>query len=147
MALREISETIKNIQKSEKDKIRTFAEKEHNEYHNDTNKTERSFDYGTDLYNAGGLSSSRPDTTTGTENREIWNAAQNIPQKSQERDLRRNDDFKQIDEPSIRDRQDSNSPDRSNNGTDGESSGSDRVAESIRSDEMGRTDECDVKVA
>ena len=141
MALREISETIKNLQKSEKGKIRTFAEKEHNEYHNDTNKTERSFDYGTDLYNAGGLSSSRPDTTTGTENREIWNAAQNIPQKSQERDLRRDDDFKQINEPSIRDRQDSNSADRSNNGTDGESSGRDRGAESIRSDEMGRTDE------
>jgi hypothetical protein len=141
MALREISETIKNIQKSEKSKIRTFAEKEKNEYNNDTNKTERSFDYGTDLYNAGGLSSSRPDTTTGTENREIWNAAQNIPQKSQERDLRRDDDFKQINEPSIRDRQDSNSPDRSNNGTDGESSGRDRGAESIRSDEMGRTDE------
>ena len=138
MALREITETIKNLEKS---KIRTFAEKEQNEYHNDTNKTERSFDYGTDLYNAGGLSSSRPDTTTGTENREIWNAAQKVSQKSQERDLRRDDDFKQINESPIGDRHDSNTADTANNGTDGESSGRDRDAESIRPNKMGRTDE------
>jgi hypothetical protein len=33
MALREIGETIKNLQKTEKNKIHTFAEKEQNEYH------------------------------------------------------------------------------------------------------------------
>ena len=143
MALREIGETIKNLQRNEKNKIRTFAEKDQIEYHNTTNNTNGRMSEHDEfnLYNAGRLSSSRPDTFTGTTNREIWNVAQNIPQKPQERDLRRDDDFRQTNEPSIRDRQDSNAADRADNVADGESTGRNGAAQSNRSDEMGWNDE------
>jgi N12 class adenine-specific DNA methylase len=141
MALREIGETIKNLHKAEKNKIRTFAEKGQNEYHNDMNKTERSFDYGTDLYNAGRLPTSRPDTTDRAPNREIWNVAQNISQKPQERDLRRDDDFGQANAPFNRDRQDSKGSDRTDNVTDDEGTRNNRAAQSNRPNEMGWDDE------
>jgi hypothetical protein len=141
MALREIGDTIKNLQRGEKNQIHTFAEKEQNEYHNITNKSEGSFDNGADLHNAGGLSTSKPDTADGAQNREIWNASQNIPQNPQERDLRRDDDFGQINESSFRDRQDSNGADRADNVTDGEITGRNGTAQSNRPDEMGGNNE------
>jgi hypothetical protein len=60
MILRDIGETVKELEKEEKQRIRTFADGRTSEYHNSrNNNTERSFENGTDLYTAGGLSDSR----------------------------------------------------------------------------------------
>ena len=62
MVIREMGETVKEMEKEEKRKIRTFAQTDPSAYHkNRTENKERSNEYGTDLYDAGGLSDSRSD--------------------------------------------------------------------------------------
>ena len=55
MVIREMGETVKEMEKKEMRKIRTFAQTDPSAYHkNRTENKERSNEYGTDLYDAGG---------------------------------------------------------------------------------------------
>ena len=66
MVIREMGETVKEMEKEEKREIRTFAQTGPSAYHkNRTENKERSNEHGTDLYDAGGLSDSRSGIYTG----------------------------------------------------------------------------------
>ena len=80
MVIREMGETVKEMEKEERRKIRTFAQEGASAYHkNRTENKERSNEHGTDLYDAGGLSDSRSDRAGEPEAWEVWNAAADIP--------------------------------------------------------------------
>ena len=144
MVIKEIGETVKELEKEEKQKIRTFADGRTSEYHNSRNdNTERSNEHGTDLHDAGRLPDSRSGSSGEPESWEIWNAASNLPPRAQGRDLHRDDAGRNAEQPSGgsgrtgepddgRADQAAQSPERR-----------DRADEGGRSDEMGRTDELD----
>ena len=80
MVIREMGEAVKEMEKEERRKIRTFAQTGSSAYHkNQTENKERSNEYGNDLYDAGGLSDSRSDRAGESEAWEVWNAAADIP--------------------------------------------------------------------
>ena len=90
MVIREMGETVKEMEKEERRKIRTFAQTGPSAYHNNrTENKERSNEYGTDLYDAGGLSDSRSDRAGEPEAWEVWNAAADIPPRAPGWDLHR----------------------------------------------------------
>ena len=90
MVIREMGETVKEMEKEEKRKIRTFAQTGSSAYHkNRTENKERSNEYGTDLYDAGGLSDSQSDRAGEPEAWEVWNAAADIPPRTPGWDLHR----------------------------------------------------------
>ena len=90
MVIREMGETVKEMEKEEKRKIRTFAQTGSSAYHkNRTENKERSNEHGTDLYDAGGLSDSRSDRAGEPEAWEVWNAAADIPPRTPGWDLHR----------------------------------------------------------
>ena len=90
MVIREMGETVKEMEKEEKRKIRTFAQTGPSAYHkNRTENKERSNEHGTDLYDAGGLSDSRSDRAGEPEAWEVWNAAADIPPQTPGWDLHR----------------------------------------------------------
>lgn len=144
MVIKEIGETVKELEKEEKQKIRTFADGRFSEYHNSrSNNTERSNEYGTDLHDAGRLPDSRSGSSGEPESWEIWNAASNLPPRAQGRDLHRDDAGRNI-EPT------SGGSGRTGEPDDGQADRTaqsperrDRADEGGRSDEMGRTDELD----
>ena len=144
MVIKEIGETVKELEKEEKQKIRTFADGRTSEYHNSRNdNTERSNEHGTDLHDAGRLPDSRSGSAGEPESWEIWNAASNFPPRTQGRDLHRDDAGRNI-EPT------SGGSGRTGEPNDGQADRTaqsperrDRADEGGRSDEMGRTDELD----
>ena len=90
MVIREMGETVKEMEKEEKRKIRTIAQTGSSAYHkNRTENKERSNEHGTDLYDAGGLSDSRSDRAGEPEAWEVWNAAADIPPRAPGWDLHR----------------------------------------------------------
>lgn len=106
MLLREIEATVKDLQKTERKQSRTFA-KNQNARDNESVKDndERTGEHGTDLYDTGRLSDTRPDPAGGRNpHRQIWDVAQNIPEKPQERNVRQPDAVGQADEPPVGDR-------------------------------------------
>ena len=110
MLLREIGATVKELQIAEKKQSRTFA-KNQNVRHNDSVKqksnSERNGEYGTNLHAAGRLPASRPDAAEGRNaHRQIWDVAQNISEKPQERDVRQPDVVGQAEQPPVGDRPD-----------------------------------------
>ncbi len=118
MLLREIGTTVKELQIAEKKQIRTFA-KNQNARHNESVKqninSERNGEYGTDLHDAGRLPDPRPDAAGGRNaHRQIWDVAQNISEKPQERDVRQPDAVGQAEQPPVRDRPDSEGARREN---------------------------------
>lgn len=110
MLLREIGLTVKEIKKTEEKKNRTFAKNEDTRKNGSikqNNYPERNDEYGTDLYTEGRLPASRPGTAGGRNaHRQIWDVAQNIPQKSQERNVRQSNAVGQADEPPVGNRPD-----------------------------------------
>ena len=144
MVIKEIGETVKELEKEEKQKIRTFADGRTSEYHNSRNdNTERSNEHGTDLHDAGRLPDSRSGSSGEPESWEIWNAASNLPPRAQGRDLHRDDAGRNAEQPS-------GGSGRTGEPDDGQADQaaqsperSDRADEGGRSDEMGRTDELD----
>jgi len=108
MILREIEATVKDMQKAERRQSRTFA-KNRGEAHNKTVKQsdERSGEHGTDLHAAGRLSDTRPGPAGRTNaHRQIWDVAQNIPEKPPERDVRQPDAVGRPEQPPGGDRPD-----------------------------------------
>ena len=117
MILKEIGATVKDLQRTErKQQDHTFAKKQelrHNESEN--NKHERKDEHGADLHEAGKLSDTRSDASgRGNAHREVWDAAQNIPEKPQERDVHQPDVVGQPEPSLVGDRPDSEREDREN---------------------------------
>lgn len=144
MVIKEIGETVKELEKEEKQKIRTFADGRTSEYHNSRNdNTERSNEHGTDLHDAGRLPDSRSGSSGEPESWEIWNAASNIPPRAQGRDLHRDDAGRNAEQPSGGSGRTGKPDDGQADRTAQSPERSDRADEGGRSDEMGRADELD----
>ena len=144
MVIKEIGETVKELEKEEKQKIRTFADGRTSEYHNSRNdNTERSNEHGTDLHDAGRLPDSRSGSSGEPESWEIWNAASNLPPRAQGRDLHRDDAGRNAEQPSGGSGRTGEPDDGQADRTAQSPERSDRADEGGRSDEMGRTDELD----
>jgi N12 class adenine-specific DNA methylase len=139
MLLREIEATVKDLQKTERKQIRTIA-KNQGAGHNESRKDERNGEDGTDLHNAGRLSDTRPGAAGGRNaHRQIWNVAQNISEKPQERDVRQPDAVGQADRAPRGDRPDGEGADRENHG--GISHEQPRAGQSGRPDGLDGTHE------
>ena len=139
MVIREMGETVKEMEKEEKRKIRTFAQEGTSAYHkNRTENKERSNEYGTDLYDAGGLPDSRSDRTGEPEAWEVWNAAADIPPRAPGWDLHRDAAERNTEQSSggsgPAGTEDAGRPDRADEGAER----SDGAPKSGRSDDTGR---------
>ncbi len=144
MVIKEIGETVKELEKEEKQKIRTFADGRTSEYHNSRNdNTERSNEHGTDLHDAGRLPDSRSGSSGEPESWEIWNAASNLPPRAQGRDLHRDDAGRNAEQTSGGSGRTGEPDDGQADRTAQSPERRDRADEGGRSDEMGRTDELD----
>lgn len=144
MVIKEIGETVKELEKEEKQKIRTFADGRTSEYHNSRNdNTERSNEHGTDLHDAGRLPDSRSGSSGEPESWEIWNAASNLPPRAQGRDLHRDDAGRNAEQTSGGSGRTGEPDDGQADRTAQSPERRDRANEGGRSDEMGRTDELD----
>ena len=142
MVIREMGETVKKMEKEERRKIRTFAQEGASAYHkNRTENKERSNEYGTDLYDAGGLPDSRSDRTGEPEAWEVWNAAADIPPQTPGWDLHRDAAERNTEQSSGGSGPASQRDDGTPDPTDGREAGRDGAPESGRSDEMGADDE------
>ena len=142
MALREIATTVLSLQKQEYRQNRTFAGDDRGQYDIAERKNdERSADHGSDIQNRGRLSAAQSDRTGGSDGREIWDAAAQLPPQPQERDLHRDAAVREAEQPSGGDRpagqRDAGEPDRA----DGAEPGRDGEPESLGSDEVGGADE------
>ena len=142
MVIREIEVTVRNLEKEEKRENRTFAGAQNNRYDNSRNQnTERSSEYGADLYDAGRLSDARPEPAGEPENWEVWNAAAALPARAPERDLHRDDAGRDTEQPSGRSGR-AGEPDAGKaDGAVESAERGDRANESGRSDEVGSDDE------
>lgn len=142
MVIREMGETVKEMEKEEKRKIRTFAQTGPSAYHkNRTENKERSNEHGTDLYDAGGLSDSRSDRAGEPEAWEVWNAAADIPPQTPGWDLHRDAAERNTEQSSGGSGPASQRDDGTPDPTDGREAVRDGAPESGRSDEMGADDE------
>ena len=142
MVIREMGETVKEMEKEEKRKIRTFAQEGASAYHkNRTENKERSNEYGTDLYDAGGLSDSRSDRAGEPEAWEVWNAAADIPPRAPGWDLHRDAAERNTEQSSGGSGPASQRDDGTPDPTDGREAGRDGAPESGRSDAVGADDE------
>lgn len=142
MVIREMGETVKEMEKEERRKIRTFAQEGASAYHkNRTENKERSNEHGTDLYDAGGLSDSRSDRAGEPEAWEVWNAAADIPPQTPGWDLHRDAAERNTEQSSGGSGPASQRDDGTPDPTDGREAVRDGAPESGRSDEMGADDE------
>ena len=139
----DISEMLlREIEKSVRSQIRTFAKSTQKEYDEGRNKnTERSTNHGTELHSAGGLSDPRRDPAGGTEHREIRDVAEILPAREPQSDLHRDDAERGAESSSggsgSSSQRDAGSSDRA----DEEGTGRDGGTESQRSDGLGSADE------
>ena len=141
MVLREIGATVRNLQREEQSKNRTFVDTAAHEYNGDRNQTERSNDDGNDLFDAGRLPDPRPDRSGEPEDWEIWNAAAQLPQRAQERPVHRDAPEWEAQLTPGGNRPEGERDDGSAHEQHGEGARRDGAAEGRRSDEVGRTDE------
>ncbi len=117
MILREIGSTVRNRMLAEIRQGRTFAKRDEARHNKGGNQNERNGDYGTDLHAAGRLPDARPDTAgRKSPDRQIWDVAQNISEKSQAGDVREPDDVGQDHEPPVGDRPGGEGAGRADNG-------------------------------
>ena len=118
MLLREIEATVKDLQKSERQQIGIFANNR-DKAHNLSVKQndEGNGGHGTDLHDSGRLPDTGPDAAGGgNTHRQVWDVAQNIPEKSSERDIRRTDVGGELGQPPVGDRPDSKGAHGENHG-------------------------------
>ena len=141
MVIREMGETVKEMEKEEKRKIRTFAQTGSSAYHkNRTENKERSNEHGTDLYDAGGLSDSRSDRAGEPEAWEVWNAAADIPPRTPGWDLHRDAAERDTEQPSGGSEPTSQRDDGTPDLADDEGTGRDGEPEGGGSDAVGADD-------
>ena len=142
MVIREIAETVKGLEKEEKQSNRTFARDRSSEYHESrNNKTERSYEDGTDLYDAGRLPDPRPDRSGEPEDWEVWNAASDLPPRASGRDLHRDAAGRNAEQPLGRSGRSGQPDDGQADRADEDAQRRDRADEGRRPDEVGSADE------
>lgn len=144
MVIREIAETVKGLEKEEKQSNRTFARDRFSEYHESrNNKTERSYEDGTDLYDAGRLPDPRPDRSGEPEDWEVWNAASDLPPRASGRNLYRDAVGRNAEQPLGGSGRSGQSDDGQADRADEDAQRRDRADEGRRPDEVGSADELD----
>ena len=144
MVIREIAETVKGLEKEEKQSNRTFARGRSSEYHESrNNKTERSYEDGTDLYDAGRLPDPRPDRSGEPEDWEVWNAALDLPPRASGRNLHRDAAGRNAEQPLGGSGRSGQPDDGQADRADEDAQRRDRADEVRRPDEVGSADELD----
>ena len=144
MVIREIAETVKGLEKEEKQSNRTFARDRTSEYHESrNNKTERSYEDGTDLYDAGRLPDPRPDRSGESEDWEVWNAASDLPPRASGRNLHRDAAGRNAEQPLGGSGRSGQPDDGQADRADEDAQRRDRADEVRRPDEVGSADELD----
>ena len=144
MALREISQSIRNVQMAEKDQNRTFAQRTQAQYDKDRQQPERSeYNERNHLQQTGGLSYSRPNITDRAR-ASAWQVrfdAQGLSGEAQESDLSQPADIGQAERASARGRADSTPEVGASDEAALSRAGRDRGTERESTDAVGRTDE------
>ena len=144
MALREISQSIRNVQIAEKDQNRTFVQKTQAQYDKGRQQPERSeYNERNHLQQTGGLSYSRPNITDRAR-ASAWQVrfdAQGLSGEAQASDLSQSADIGQAERASARGRADSTPEVGASDEAALSRAGRDRGTERESSDAVGRTDE------
>ena len=144
MALREISQSIRNVQIAEKDQNRTFAQKTQAQYDKGRQQPERSeYNEQNHLQQTGGLSYSRPNITDRAR-ASAWQVrfdAQGLSGEAQASDLSQSVDIGQAERASARGRADSTPEVGASDEAALSRAGRDRGTERESTDAVGRTDE------
>ena len=144
MALREISQSIRNVQMAEKDQNRTFAQRTQAQYDKDRQQPERSeYNERNHLQQTGGLSYSRPNITDRAR-ASAWQIrfdAQGLSGEAQASDLSQSADIGQAERASARGRADSTPEVGASDEAALSRAGRDRGTERESTDAVGRTDE------
>lgn len=144
MALREISQSIRNVQIAEKDQNRTFAQKTQAQYDKGRQQPERSeYNERNHLQQTGGLSYSRPNITDRAR-ASAWQVrfdAQGLSGEAQASDLSQSADIGQAEWASARGRADSTPEVGASDEAALSRAGRDRGTERESTDAVGRTDE------
>lgn len=144
MALREISQSIRNVQIAEKDQNRTFAQKTQAQYDKGRQQPERSeYNERNHLQQTGGLSYSRPNITDRAR-ASAWQVrfdAQGLSGEAQASDLSQSADIGQAERASARCRADSTPEVGASDEAALSRAGRDRGTERESTDAVGRTDE------
>ena len=144
MALREISQSIRNVQIAEKDQNRTFAQKTQAQYDKGRQQPERSeYNERNHLQQTGGLSYSQPNITDRAR-ASAWQVrfdAQGLSGEAQASDLSQSADIGQAERASARGRADSTPEVGASDEAALSRAGRDRGTERESTDAVGRTDE------
>ena len=144
MALREISQSIRNVQMAEKDQNRIFAQRTQAQYDKGRQQPERSeYNERNHLQQTGGLSYSRPNITDRAR-ASAWQVrfdAQGLSGEAQTSDLSQPADIGQAERASARGRADSTPEVGASDEAALSRAGRDRGTERESSDAVGRTDE------
>lgn len=144
MALREISQSVRNVQIAEKDQNRTFAQKTQAQYDKGRQQPERSeYNEQNHLQQTGGLSYSRPNITDRAR-ASAWQVrfdAQGLSGEAQASDLSQSADIGQAERASARGRADSTPEVGASDEAALSRAGRDRGTERESTDAVGRTDE------
>ena len=144
MALREISQSIRNVQMAEKDQNRTFAQRTQAQYDKGRQQPERSeYNEQNHLQQTGGLSYSRPNITDRAR-ASAWQVrfdAQGLSGEAQASDLSQSADIGQAERASARGRADSTPEVGASDKAALSRAGRDRGTERESTDAVGRTDE------
>lgn len=144
MALREISQSIRNVQIAEKDQNHTFAQKTQAQYDKGRQQPERSeYNERNHLQQTGGLSYSRPNITDRAR-ASAWQVrfdAQGLSGEAQASDLSQSADIGQAERASARGRADSTPEVGASDEAALSRAGRDRGTERESTDAVGRTDE------
>ena len=144
MALREISQSVRNVQIAEKDQNRTFAQRTQAQYDKGRQQPERSeYNERNHLQQTGGLSYSRPNITDRAR-ASAWQVrfdAQGLSGEAQTSDLSQPADIGQAERASARGRADSTPEVGASDKAALSRAGRDRGTERESTDAVGRTDE------
>ena len=144
MALREISQSVRNVQIAEKDQNRTFAQRMQAQYDKGRQQPERSeYNEQNHLQQTGGLSYSRPNITDRAR-ASAWQVrfdAQGLSGEAQASDLSQPADIGQAERASARGRADSTPEVGASDEAALSRAGRDRGTERESTDAVGRTDE------
>ena len=144
MALREISQSIRNVQMAEKDQNRTFEQRTQAQYDKGRQQPERSeYNERNHLQQTGGLSYSQPNITDRAR-ASAWQVrfdAQGLSGEAQASDLSQPADIGQAERASARGRADSTPEVGASDEAALSRAGRDRGTERESSDAVGRTDE------
>ena len=144
MALREISQSVRNVQMAEKDQNRTFAQRTQAQYDKDRQQPERSeYNERNHLQQTGGLSYSRPNITDRAR-ASAWQVrfdAQGLSGEAQASDLSQSADIGQAERASARGRADSTPEVGASDEAALSRAGRDRGTERESTDAVGRNDE------